>query len=285
MKRTTKHVALDVHQATTVASVREESGRVIARTILPTEDGPIVEFFRGMRGAIHVAFEEGTQAQWLHDLVAPLVQRVVVCDRRGEARRGNKGDQVDAARSGKARELLWNAWRIHRSPPFLSKQKEQERGSEEDETRHYPDACDEDTSEELFRRYLELFPAGPGSSADNYAERARLDHPQLADQNNPQHGEYECHSEETFGCRLSGVHCFVPCPSYIISPMSQRHAPVRKSTREPSPTATTAAGGADGGFSKTSLSDIASKVPPNTHTPPAMILRNLLTDRTQRGGS
>jgi len=96
MKRTSKHVALDVHQATTVASVREESGRVIARTILPTEDGPMVEFFRGMRGTIHVAFEEGTQAQWLHDLLEPLVHRVVVCDRRGEARRGNKGDQVDA---------------------------------------------------------------------------------------------------------------------------------------------------------------------------------------------
>ena len=32
MKRTTKHVALDVHQATTVGSVREESGRVIARS-------------------------------------------------------------------------------------------------------------------------------------------------------------------------------------------------------------------------------------------------------------
>jgi hypothetical protein len=63
MKRTTKYVALDVHQATTVASVREESGRVIARTILPTEAGPLVEFFRGMRGAIHVAFEEGTQAR------------------------------------------------------------------------------------------------------------------------------------------------------------------------------------------------------------------------------
>ena len=45
MKRTTKYVALDVHQATTVASVREESGRVIARTILPTEEPAIVEFF------------------------------------------------------------------------------------------------------------------------------------------------------------------------------------------------------------------------------------------------
>jgi transposase len=96
MKRTTKYVALDVHQATTVASVREESGRVLARTILPTQEPAIVEFFRGMRGAVHVVFEEGTQAQWLHDLVAPLVDRVVVCDRRGQSRHGNKGDQVDA---------------------------------------------------------------------------------------------------------------------------------------------------------------------------------------------
>jgi hypothetical protein len=31
-----------------------------------------VEFFRGMRGSIHVAFEEGTQAQWLHDLLRPI---------------------------------------------------------------------------------------------------------------------------------------------------------------------------------------------------------------------
>jgi len=96
MKRSTKYVALDVHQATTVASVREQSGRVIARCILPTEQAALVEFFGGMRGSVQVAFEEGTQAQWLHDLLVPLVDRVVVCDRRGQSRRGNKGDQGDA---------------------------------------------------------------------------------------------------------------------------------------------------------------------------------------------
>jgi transposase len=98
MKRTTKYVAFDVHQATTVASVREDSGRVIARSVLPTEGETLTEFVRGMRGAVHVTFEEGTQAQWLHDLLAPLVDRVVVCDRRGEPRGGNKGDHVDADR-------------------------------------------------------------------------------------------------------------------------------------------------------------------------------------------
>jgi hypothetical protein len=65
MTRTTKYVALDVHQATTVASVRTETGQVIARTVLPTEGPALVEFFRGLRGTVHVAFEEGTQAQWL----------------------------------------------------------------------------------------------------------------------------------------------------------------------------------------------------------------------------
>ena len=96
MKCMTKYVALDVHQATTVASVRGEGGRVLARTILPTEEAAVVEFFRGMRGSVHVAFEEGTQAQWLHDLLTSLVDRVVVCDRRGEKRLGNKADQPDA---------------------------------------------------------------------------------------------------------------------------------------------------------------------------------------------
>jgi hypothetical protein len=97
MKRTRKYVALDVHQATTAATVRERSGRVISRAIVPTEATTLVEFFRGMRGSIQVVFEEGTQAQWLHDLLVPVVDQVVVCGRRGE-RRGNKSDRVDADR-------------------------------------------------------------------------------------------------------------------------------------------------------------------------------------------
>ena len=104
MRRSTKYVALDVHQATTVASVREERGRVIARSVVPTEEAALLEFFRGLRGSIHVAMEEGTQAQWLHELLAPRVDRVVICDRRGQARRGTKGDQVDADQLS---EELW----------------------------------------------------------------------------------------------------------------------------------------------------------------------------------
>ena len=96
MKRTTKHLGFDVHQATTVISVREDSGRVLARSVVPTEAAPLLDYIRGMRGTIHVAFEEGTQAQWLYDLLAPEVERVIVCNRRGEAHHGHKADQADA---------------------------------------------------------------------------------------------------------------------------------------------------------------------------------------------
>jgi transposase len=97
MKRTPKFVGLDVHQASTLVSVRQDSGRVIARTIIPTEEEAFVELFRGLRGPVQVAFEEGTQAQWLHDLLTPLVDRVVVCNRRGlPPRHGSKNDRLDA---------------------------------------------------------------------------------------------------------------------------------------------------------------------------------------------
>jgi transposase len=96
MKRSSKYVGLDVHQATTVTTVRDDPGRVLARTVLPTEAAAFVDYFRGMRGTIHVAFEEGTQAQWLRDLLVPLVHQVVVCNRRGQSQQGNKGDQPDA---------------------------------------------------------------------------------------------------------------------------------------------------------------------------------------------
>jgi hypothetical protein len=90
MKRTTKYVALDVHQATTVSSVRDETGRVIARAIIPTEAESLLTLIRSMRGAVHVVFEEGTQAQWLSELLTPVVQRVVVCNRRGDTTTGTR---------------------------------------------------------------------------------------------------------------------------------------------------------------------------------------------------
>ena len=48
MKRNTKYVGLDVHQAMTVATVRSQGGRVIARSVVETSDESIREFFGAM---------------------------------------------------------------------------------------------------------------------------------------------------------------------------------------------------------------------------------------------
>jgi transposase len=45
---------------------------------------------------VQVAFEEGTQAQWLHDILVDQVERVVVCSVRGKGALANKDDRIDA---------------------------------------------------------------------------------------------------------------------------------------------------------------------------------------------
>jgi transposase len=92
----TQYLALDVHQATSVASVRDERGRVVMRATVPTEARALLGLVGGLGGRVEVAFEEGTQAQWLHDLLTPHVARVLVCNVRGRGEKANKNDQLDA---------------------------------------------------------------------------------------------------------------------------------------------------------------------------------------------
>ena len=81
-----QYLALDVHQATTVASVRDQSGSVVMRATVPTEARAILQLVRSAGLRVHVAFEEGTQAQWLHDLLVPRAEKVLVCNMRGQQR-------------------------------------------------------------------------------------------------------------------------------------------------------------------------------------------------------
>jgi hypothetical protein len=93
-----QYVGLDVHQATLAVSVRDQQGAVTMRATVATEAKAIVGLVRGLGGRIHLAFEEGTQAQWLHDVLAPHVERVVVCNTRGRGEINNKNDRLDADR-------------------------------------------------------------------------------------------------------------------------------------------------------------------------------------------
>ena len=91
-----QYLAFDVHQATVVATVRDEHGAIRMRATVPTEASAIVALVRGLGGRVHVAFEEGTQAQWMHDLLEPHAKRVIVCNVRGRSETTNKSDRIDA---------------------------------------------------------------------------------------------------------------------------------------------------------------------------------------------
>ncbi len=95
-KQATHYLGLDVHQATTVATCRNESGAVVLKATVPTEAKALVGLVRGQGPRVHVAFEEGTQAQWLHDLLQPVAERVIVCNMRGKSELGNKNDDIDS---------------------------------------------------------------------------------------------------------------------------------------------------------------------------------------------
>src|SRR6202795_4912403 len=93
-----KYIGMDVHQATISVAVLDSAGKLIMECILETKAGTILEFIQGLRGSLSVTFEEGTSAAWLHDLLKPHVDRLVVCDPRKNAllKDGNKSDRIDA---------------------------------------------------------------------------------------------------------------------------------------------------------------------------------------------
>jgi transposase len=93
-----KYIGIDVHQSTSVFSVINHQGKMISESILETNATTIVDFLKGQRGTVWVAFEEGTQANGLYDIIKPHVAKVVVCDPRKNKQSGNKTDKIDARR-------------------------------------------------------------------------------------------------------------------------------------------------------------------------------------------
>jgi transposase len=86
-------------------AVLNAAGKIVMECVIETKASTILQFSKGLRGDLHVTFEEGTWAAWLYDLLKPHVTKLVVCDPRKNAsmKEGNKSDRIDAR---KLAELL-----------------------------------------------------------------------------------------------------------------------------------------------------------------------------------
>ena len=100
-----KYIGLDTHQASISAAVMNGRGKLVLEATIETNAASILSFMEGLSGSVWVAFEEGTCAAWLYDLLQARVEKVIVCDPRRNAllKAGNKNDRVDAR---KLAELL-----------------------------------------------------------------------------------------------------------------------------------------------------------------------------------
>ena len=98
MSHDVKYIGMDVHQEAIVIAVLNESGKVVMESVIETKASSILQFLHGLRGELHVTWEEGTWAAWPYDLLQPQVQHIVVCNPRRNAllKEGSKSDQMDA---------------------------------------------------------------------------------------------------------------------------------------------------------------------------------------------
>ena len=98
MSRDVKYIGMDVHKEAIVIAVLNDGGKLTMESIVETKASSLLQFIHGLRGELHVTWEEGTWAAWLYDLLKPHVQQVLVCDPRRNAllKEGNKSDKVDA---------------------------------------------------------------------------------------------------------------------------------------------------------------------------------------------
>ena len=100
-----KYIGMDVHKEAICIAVLNSSGKLVMECTIETKAITILDFLKGLRGSLHVTFEEGTWAAWLYDLIKPHVTELVVCNPRRNAllKEGSKSDRIDAR---KLAELL-----------------------------------------------------------------------------------------------------------------------------------------------------------------------------------
>src|SRR6266511_2215637 len=89
-----RYIGLDVHAASTTFAVVGPSGKRLGTHVVETNGPAVIEQLKRIAGQRHVCLEAGTQSTWMHEILSPHAEQVVVI---GVAEsRGLKSDQRDA---------------------------------------------------------------------------------------------------------------------------------------------------------------------------------------------
>ena len=113
-----RYIGLDAHALSCTLAVIGPSGKRLKSVVVETNGQALVEAIRSISGRRHVCIEEGTQSAWLHELLSPHVEEVVVTV--PPESRGSKDDERDAWK--RADELRTGAiqTRVYKGPVHLA---------------------------------------------------------------------------------------------------------------------------------------------------------------------
>jgi transposase len=111
--RMERYIGLDVHAASCTLAVVGPSGRRLTSQVVETSGAALVDALRSVPGQRHVCMEEGTQSQWLHEILSPHVAEFVVT---GVEQRsyGPKSDKRDAFALAEALRVGAIKTRVHK---------------------------------------------------------------------------------------------------------------------------------------------------------------------------
>jgi hypothetical protein len=108
-----RYVGLDAHAETCTLGVIGPSGRRLSSKVVETNGRELVEAIRSISGRVHLCLEEGTQSAWLHEILEPHVEEIVVTT--PPENKGPKDDLRDAwaraeeLRTGAVRTRIYKA--------------------------------------------------------------------------------------------------------------------------------------------------------------------------------
>src|SRR5262249_546796 len=103
-----RYIGMDVHAQTCSLAVLGPTGQHLRELVVETNGKTLIATIRGIAGTRHLCMEEGTQSQWLYEILERHVEEVVVV--RAVKHAGNKNDSLDAwalaeqLRTGAARQ-------------------------------------------------------------------------------------------------------------------------------------------------------------------------------------
>lgn len=89
-----KYMGLDVHSTSCTLAVISSQGRRLHEAVVETDASALRNAVKAIRGTRHLCVEEGTHSAWIHEILDPCVDELVVT--RGLGSRALKSDRRDA---------------------------------------------------------------------------------------------------------------------------------------------------------------------------------------------